>query len=114
MTGQGSLFDAGSARDAREAAIIQVGTHADDVWMTKAKLAVLEAAERHAEFTTDEVWMVLVEWGVDPPREERAMGAVFHHMHKRAKKITPTDRHRSSVRPACHARPLLIWKAAKS
>jgi predicted nucleic acid-binding Zn ribbon protein len=42
--------------------------------------------------------------------EERALGAIMQRAARQGW-IAPTDRTRKSIRPACHARDLRVWRS---
>lgn len=63
-----------------------------------------------AEFTTDEVWAHLGDAG-QAITEPRAMGVAMRAAGK-AGLIHPTPTYRPSARPACHARPVRVWRWA--
>lgn len=85
-----------------------------DPWMDLAAYAIGDCAEAHynsrSHFTTDNVWRWLEVRDIDPPRDPRAMGAAI----RRAKKdgvIEATGEYRKSTRPACHRRPIPVYRA---
>lgn len=99
-----------AAEAARDEAVARVERNADDEWLEAALNAVAALGEGCAEFTTDDVWLLLGRWGVPEPHEARAMGAVM----RRAARLglaVKTDRVRNSVRAECHARPVAVWRA---
>lgn len=106
-------FSAKGAGDARDAAIDQVETNADDAWKDKAAQAVSILASGNREFTTDEVWALLATAGIDvSTHEPRAMGAIMRAC-AREGLIEATDRTRCSVRVACHRRPVRVWRSLR-
>lgn len=96
------------AERAREEAIARVDRNADDDWMDAALQAVTDLANSRESFTTDDVWLLLTNRGVEPPHEVRAMGAVMRRA-ARAGLVSKTDRVRNSVRVECHCRPVAVW-----
>lgn len=96
------------AEASREEALLRVERNADEQWLAAALDVVFGLAERHDEFTTDEVWAVLEAQGVGQPHETRAMGAVMRRA-ARLGFVTKTDRVRNSLRVECHARPVAVW-----
>lgn len=108
MTDQLALgvFDAPTARAARDEAVERVGRNADAEWMRAALSVVRSLAELGAGFTTDDVWR-----RIGAPREPRALGAVMQQA-QRTGIARPTPNYRPSVRPECHARPVRVWVGA--
>ena len=86
-------------------ALDQVEQNCNDEWFDNALKIVRELCETGEELTTDDVWL-----RIKSIREPRAMGAV---MTKAAKYgwIESTDRVVKSKRPACHRRPIAIWRS---
>ncbi len=105
---QPTLFDAAGAREAAREAMQRVHEHASPRWLAHAHAAVVAAVEAKAEITTDDVWQRLWEWGVDPPREERALGPVMRQA-VTSGLLRNTGRTQKSKRPICHGRPLTVW-----
>ena len=103
-------YDPDAARAARDEAIEQVDAHAEQVWKAAALDVVHEIAQHRDYFTTDAVWWVLDQRDVDPPHEERALGAIMRRAQSQGW-IEITDRTRKSVRRRCHARDLRVWKS---
>lgn len=92
----------------RDAAIDRVEEHAEPDWLAHAAAAIRIAAAA-GEFTTDDVWRILDERGLDRPRERRAMGAAMRAA-RRDGVVEPTDRMRPTSRPEGHRNPKRIWK----
>jgi hypothetical protein len=90
-------------------AVERVGTHADGNWVDEARQAVVVCARRGGEFTTDEVWSWLDWFSTATTHDPRAMGAVMRWA-VQARLIEPTDRYTKSERPACHKRPVRVWR----
>jgi hypothetical protein len=101
-------YDARTARAARDEAIATVDEHAEEIWKLAALDVVYELARERDYFTTDAVWYLLDKRGIDPPHEERALGAVMRKAQIRGW-IESTDRTKKSVRRRCHARDLRVW-----
>ncbi len=93
----------------KEVAIARVAT-AHSKWVDVAMVAVRIIAERRGEFTTDAVWHVLERAGIVTAIEPRAMGAAMRRA-SREGVCVPTPRTSKSVRPACHRRPLQVWRS---
>lgn len=110
MSEQPSLFDAPQAKAARDEAIDRVEQNAAETFKAAAERAILHVARSRNLLTTDDVWKLLHQWETTPPREARAMGAVMRRMGAEGW-IEPTDEWRLSMRPACHRRPLRVWRS---
>ena len=96
------------AEGAREEAIARVGAHAAPDFKTAAARIIDRLAKERTSFTTDDVWALLPE-GCET-HEPRAMGAAMRAAAK-SYVIAPTDRTVNSTRPACHARPVRVWRS---
>jgi len=92
----------------RERAIKAVGL-SNDVFMRAADKAIRAVALNHETFTTDLVWFCLDDWGYST-EEPRALGAAMRVAQK-DDIIYPTDSWELSIRPACHRRPLRVWRS---
>lgn len=103
-------FDLAAARIARDEALGRVDDHADERWMLAAENAIEHVAEQREQFTTDAVWHVLQQRGVPEPREKRAMGAAMQKAARRGR-IERTNETKESVREACHARDIRVWRS---
>jgi hypothetical protein len=107
--GQIELFDAGAGAERRDEAI-SAAEQSEPGFCAAAIMAVMRVAKRLPLFTTDDVWMELQSDGVGAPVEPRAMGAVMRSARMQGI-AEPTDRVSSSERPACHRRPLRVWRS---
>lgn len=99
----------------RDEALERVDRGAPDWWKDAALQAVRWICQRRSggEFTTDAVWFRLcLSIGKEKAEsvEPRAMGAVMRAA-QHAKLCEPTDRTRKSMRPACHSRPIRVWRS---
>jgi len=94
----------------KAAAIAAASAEADRAWMREAMAAVRHLATVHDEFTTDNVWACLP--NDVSTHEPRAMGAVMRAAMKEGV-IAPLDRYEMSARPACHCRPVRVWKSLR-
>lgn len=63
-------------------------------------------------FTTDDIWVELGDTA-ETIAEPRDMGVAMRAA-RRAGIITPTDNYLPSGRPACHARPVRVWRRAST
>lgn len=99
-----------SAKAAADEAIARVEAAAYQSWIFKARRAVRFLARQNAEFTSEEVWALLAQHNIDPPREPRAMGAVFRTM-KAAGVIKSTGIYRAGSRVESHGRPVMVWRS---
>lgn len=95
----------------REEAIDRVELNAVPDFLDAALACVRYLVLRGGVFTADDVWRQLKERGVPAPREPRAMGAVMRAAAAEGI-VKPTDTWKLSTRPACHRRPLRVWRAA--
>ena len=92
------------------AAIAAASAKADRAWLRAAMAAVRHLATVLDEFTTDHVWACLP--NDVRTHEPRAMGAVMRDAMKEGV-IAPLDRYEMSTRPACHCRPVRVWKSLR-
>lgn len=112
MTNQPSLFDAAAADTARDQALARVEANADQDWKDRARAVIQELARTRVYFTTDDVWQELAKQDVET-HEPRAIGALMRqaaadHL------IAPTNRYEPSARPACHGRPVRVWRSRRA
>jgi hypothetical protein len=91
---------------ARDKAIAKAEGGASYAWLADAEKAIRSVAARKEHFTADDVW----DTGLEPPRESRALGAVFVRM-KRDGIIAPTDMFKLTKRRLRHAAPIRVWKS---
>lgn len=105
-----TLFDALAATKARDEALERVEKNADPVWKQNCVAAIKHLAEHMTEFNSDHVWQHLHEQGAEMPHEGRALGALFKNACKSGI-ITATDKWVQSERPACHRRPVRVWRS---
>ena len=110
MTEQTSFFDAPRGRLLRERAIEVVEQNADEEFRHGAIELLYSLSRSHRELTSDDLWGQLHLHGIPRPREPRAMGAIMREGVRRGW-IQPTDKHILSKRPACHRRPLRVWRS---
>jgi hypothetical protein len=101
-----ALLDRQKAEAARDAAIAQVYAASDERWRKHCLEVIAQLAQHKREFTTDDVWEMLDL----RPREPRALGAMMREAASR-RIVSATDRYRNSERPACHARPVRVWRS---
>ena len=94
----------------RDEGIDRSFSHADSIWKAHALRALHLVVVENDEFTTDAIWAYLDDWGVVPPREERAMGGVMTTGQSR-KWCETTPRTQPSVRPVCHSREMRVWRS---
>lgn len=94
------------AEAATNEAVRRVAANADPAWMTEARSTIRAMAFQRRYFTTDDLWSA----GLRQPHEPRALGAVMREA-ARAGICEPTDRYQRSNRPACHTRPLRVWRS---
>ena len=94
----------------REQGIAQAEGGAPAVALWEAVAVVRLLALRHRTLTTDDVWKRLEAIGALTLPEPRALGAVMRRAQRQGY-VEPTEEWRLSVRPACHRRPLRIWRS---
>ncbi len=97
-----------TATAARDSALSRVERHADPQWLARAYAAVRNCAANLHEFTSDDVWSELASMRKFP-HEPRALGPVMRAAVK-AGVCVPMGIYRPSVRVACHARPVMVYK----
>lgn len=103
---QAELFDLPKAEAKRDEAMERVEVGAGS-WIDHA-LECLHTVALGAEYlTTDDVWAIL---GTDSITDGRAMGPVVRKAAAQ-KWITKTGRTQKSVRTACNARPVTVWRS---
>lgn len=105
-----SLLDLAAGLAARDEALVRVDRNADSRWKDHVDRTIRRLASTRAEITTDDVWQALADAGVEPPREPRALGSAMKRA-AAAGEIAATDRIVQSARPACHARPVRVWRS---
>lgn len=93
---------------ATDAAVDRAGTNANVLWLREADATVAVLCKIGDDFTTDDVWRILTDKGVET-HEPRAMGAV---MRKKSKEgfIRPAGYTRKTLRRSSHRRPLEVWR----
>lgn len=89
--------------------IQQVDDNADRAWRRMAGRAVRYISRTWPTFTTDQVWAVLDEHTNLKTHNPRALGAVMLAAKKEGL-IESLDEWRTSARPACHGRPVRVWR----
>lgn len=104
MSAQGTLFDLGASRAAKDEGMRRVAAHAPAAWLAAARAAVLSVARRGEEFTSDDVWQT----GLPSPPEPRALGAVMGEL-ARVGLIAQTGRYVRTARRTRHNAPVAVW-----
>lgn len=94
-----------AARDAGAQLALQAEANAFEL-----QAALSRAARNHAEFTSDEVWDILITWGIEELQHPNALGAQFLTA-ARAGIIEATDRSRRSSRINAHRRKVTVWRS---
>jgi hypothetical protein len=119
MTDQLDLFSTGQVRAhidpaaaeaARDAAVRRVAAGQGDL-LEALEIVVLHVADSYRDFTTDDVWVALGDTA-QTVAEPRVLGAVIRQLAVRDQ-IRPTGLYRNSRRPACHSRPVKVWRATR-
>ena len=93
----------------RDIHIEAAGRRADKDWFEAAMRGVRVLAKRQQHLTSDDVWAWVRPLGIRTT-DSRAMGAVMRNCF-RDRYIEPTREFTPSERPACHKRPIRIWKS---
>ena len=107
-----TVFDFDAAREARDQGIRTAIEHADDVtprWSDKAFELLCEHAQRHAEFTSEDVRFAAKD-SIPAPPDGRAWGGVFQRAARagiiaRAGYVQARD-------PKVHCNVVTLWRAA--
>ena len=107
---QSRLFDAQAAEAALNDAVERVERATDAEWLKAAQAALRLVAEHRETFTTDALHAILARWGIDAPREPRALGAIMR-WGKSQGICQPTHMTSRCIRVACHRRDLRVWKS---
>ena len=102
-----NLLDLIAATDAKEQALRRVAAATDPTWATDIENIITRLTTD--TFTSDDIWQAATDANLDVPREPRALGAILHRL-AREHRIAPTDRYIPSLRPACHRRPIRVWR----
>jgi len=101
------FLDPRLAKELRDEAIRRVGEN-NGHWVCHAHLAIINTARKHREFTTDRVWVQLLDCELEA--EPRAMGAAVRAA-ERAGIIKATDRWELSAMKTCNRRPKRVWRS---
>ena len=96
-----------AATDTRDKAIAQVATNTDPTWATDIENIITRLATD--TFTTDDIWQAATDANLTMPHEPRALGAILHRLARR-RIIVATNQYVPSLRPACHRRPIRVWR----
>lgn len=94
---------------ARDVALDRVQAASDLDWWTACRNVIRRLALTRETFTSDDVWEGLRKYQCETP-EPRAMGAAFQGA-RSEDWITPLSEWRISRRPACHCRPVRVWRS---
>lgn len=92
----------------RDEAVERVSKHADPEWLKAGKAAAWAVANLHAEFTTDDIWLLIP--GHLTTHDNRAMTAVTAYL-KKEKLADLTSLVRPSIRPEAHRGPKRVWRS---
>lgn len=102
-----NLLDLIAATEARDEALRRVATNTDPTWATDIENIITRLATD--TFTTDDIWQAATDANLDMPHEPRALGAILHRLARR-RIIVATNQYVPSLRPACHRRPIRVWR----
>lgn len=94
---------------ARDLALDRVKAAADIDWWAACRGVLRRLARTRETFTSDDVWEGLRKYRCTTP-EPRAMGAAFREAQSEGW-IKPLYEWRISRRPACHSRPIRVWRS---
>lgn len=94
---------------ARDIALDRVKAASDIDWWTACRGVISRLAHTQKTFTTDDVWDGLRKYKCQTP-EPRAMGAAMRAARLDGL-IIPIPEWRISCRPACHCRPVRVWRS---
>lgn len=103
-----SHLDREAALAARDGALEAVAANRQDV-VSSLESTVMAVATSVRDFTSDDVWAALGDRAGEIG-EPRVLGSVMRGLAKR-RRIRATGLYRTSERPACHARPVRVWRA---
>lgn len=78
----------------------------DSDWAELAYTAVRQVAEKHQEFTPDDIWAT----GLQKPKEARALGPVMARARKE-KLIEKTGRVQPTTQPESHGTDITVWRS---
>lgn len=100
------MFQSTIADLVTDEAVARAHRAADGAWLERAAATVRQVARARTTFTTDDIWAA----GLPEPRESRALGPVLRQA-QAAGAIIPTGEYARSERPACHRRPVRVWRS---
>jgi hypothetical protein len=103
---QPSLFE---AERLKQDGMARADANADDRWRLTTDSIIRVLAARKPVFTTDDVHEALATTGATT-HDNRAIGARMQSAARQGL-IEITDRVQKSERPACHRRPVAIWRS---
>lgn len=88
----------------------RVLAHADKGWVQTANDVIRDLAFSRHTFTTDDVWQILErDYPSVTTPEPRALGPLMRSAARQGL-IHPTGDYTPSNRPACNARPIMVWE----
>ena len=104
--GQPTLWSYAESVRARDKGIALAEYGATQAWRADALNAVHACAQVYAEFTADDVWLILKRRTGEP----RALGSVMQSARRKGW-IAPTDRFTPTHKTSQHAQPIRVWKS---
>lgn len=110
MTDHPGLWDRQEGDRRKRDGIARAQQGADVEWEAAAHRAVLACCLSLPTFTTDDVWQRIPSHYQTP--EARAMGPIMVAARK-AGHVVETPDFRLSQRPACHRRPVRVWRSTR-
>lgn len=99
------LFSYQEAKKQRDDALERVTKNANTDWKIRAEQAVLKLAGERETFIADDVW----EFGIEKPKEPRALGGVMMGLSRRGVIIKTGQYRQSKLR---HLTPMAVWRLA--
>lgn len=98
------------SRTRRERAMRRALEHANQNWVRIATNVICDLAFSRQSFTTDDVWTVLeTAYPSVTTQEPRALGPLMRSAARQGL-IRATGGYIPSTRPACNARPIMVWE----
>lgn len=103
----GSRIAAGEA--AKQLGIDRADIAADELWKEQMYALTVEVCQTHRQFTSDAIFDLADERGIEQTRERRAFGAIMQKAARAGICRLADVRPRPSNRPALHRSPLSVW-----
>ena len=94
----------------RDLGMERVAVSAGDEWIARAYMLIRTLAKYKEEFTADTVHIAAANVGMPTPPDPRAWGPVMMKA-RRVGIIVKTGKYVPSERPACHRRPIPVYRS---